>query len=418
MKKHLFIFGVIVSCSLSVFTQNKMDKATFEKLVDYANCQYLMAFIEKNDAGKDYIKNTYEKTVKPELQKAVLNDLSNVPTFGKIKNLFPKGSNESALQLANRINDRKSKYNESPDNNTLLELLKTKGWNNVDLEATAQNIQNRIRTEFNFEQEQILEPESSKTASTQVDELQAQIAELQQQYNNLKNDSKILDIQRSIKNLRLLIIILIFIIVGYLFLIIVGHLFSKNNFNSKTDKSRWKFIKKICGRISNKTDANSNVRAFEVEFQNLKNNFNAELQSSKNEFELKLKNLRNEFDKFPKKTNEFQQKSDMDELGGTNSAYENVKYLKGKNGNEFSRVEDSPDGAYWRMLKSNGETAQIEFYGTTEDARSKFNGIFDNVSETIGDIQNAKIVKTIGRGIIKLVDNKWKVTTPAKIKFE
>ena len=42
MKRLLFIIELLFLSILSAFTQDKIDKPTFEKIVDYANCKYLM----------------------------------------------------------------------------------------------------------------------------------------------------------------------------------------------------------------------------------------------------------------------------------------------------------------------------------------------------------------------------------------
>jgi hypothetical protein len=109
----------MILCGISIFAQNKIDKATFEKLVDYANCQYLMAFIEKYDAGKPYIE-TYNKTIKPVLQSAKSDNLNDVPSFDKIQGLFADNSNKLALNLAKKINEKKGKYNTATDDNKLV----------------------------------------------------------------------------------------------------------------------------------------------------------------------------------------------------------------------------------------------------------------------------------------------------------
>jgi len=186
MKKFVLMFYAVILCCISVFAQ-KIDKATFEKFVDYANCHYLMAFIEKNDSGKPYIQNTYEKSIMPELQKATLDKLNDVPTFDKILTLFSQGQNENALQLAKKINERKSKYKSFQDNNSLIESLATTGWKGCDLTETATKIQNEISNKLN---------------------------EGQKQYNYLKDDSKIIDIQKTVKNLQLLIFGIVVVIIG------------------------------------------------------------------------------------------------------------------------------------------------------------------------------------------------------------
>jgi len=140
-------------------------------------------------------------------------------------------------------------------------------------------------------------------------------------------------------------------------------------------------------------------------------------------FEDKLQNLERKMGELTQKVNELQKKIDknkdkeIEQIDCSETINENIKYLKGKSGKTFSRVEDSLEGANWRMINIKGETAQFDFCGTIETARSNYNAIFDNVSETTGDVQNARKVETTVKGTIKLMDNKWEVTIPAKIKF-
>jgi TolA-binding protein len=360
-----------------------------------------MAFIENYDAGNPYIQNTYEKTVKPELQKATLDDLNKVPNYDKIKSLFPKGSNDIVLQLAEKINERKSKYSGSSDNTSLFESLGTTGWKNIDLTKTATTIQNRISTKFNTEQKlkQISEQEVVKTqtiqTSTQVDELQTKIVELQQQYNNLKNNSKIVNIQSSVKTLRgfvfALFLALVFIIVALLFFYF--RIFRKKVVNIVKNSDRIKQY--ISGMLGTQTNVDGNVTMFEDKLQKLERQF-GELQEKVNEL--------------VKKVDELIRNLDV----GVGTGNHEVKYLKGKSGKTFSRIESSPEGANWCL---KGDTNQFEYCGTLEAARSNYNAIFDNVSETTGNVQNAKGVETKEKGTVKVIDNIWEVTTPAKIKF-
>jgi hypothetical protein len=95
-----------------------------------------------------------------------------------------------------------------------------------------------------------------------------------------------------------------------------------------------------------------------------------------------------------------------------------TQYLKGKSGHAFSNTSDIPDGSFFKLTNEKDGTAEFEYCGTIEDARSQFNAIFDNVSDTEGSAQNAKIVKTVKRGKIKFVDEKWEVTEKTKIKFD
>lgn len=97
-----------------------------------------------------------------------------------------------------------------------------------------------------------------------------------------------------------------------------------------------------------------------------------------------------------------------------------AQYLKGKSGHTFSNTSDTPDGSFFKLINEKDDIAEFEYCGTIEDARSQFNAIFDNVSDTEGSVQNAKTVKTVKRGKIKFTNGKWEVSpeNKAKIKFE
>ena len=94
------------------------------------------------------------------------------------------------------------------------------------------------------------------------------------------------------------------------------------------------------------------------------------------------------------------------------------QYLKGKSGHTFSNTSEISDGSFFKLINEKDGFAEFEYCGTIEDARSQFNAIFDNVCDTEGSAQNAKTVKTVKRGKIKLSDGKWDVTEKAKIKFD
>lgn len=95
-----------------------------------------------------------------------------------------------------------------------------------------------------------------------------------------------------------------------------------------------------------------------------------------------------------------------------------TQYLKGKSGHTFSNTSEISDGSFFKLVNEKDGIAEFEYCGTIEDARSQFNAIFDNVCDTEGSAQNAKTVKTVKRGKIKLSDGKWDVTEKAKIKFD
>lgn len=107
MMKKVVIVNILILCFFTVFAQAKIDKETFDKYVDYANCQYLMTFIETKENGKPYITDTYNKSIKTVLLNANLSKLKDIPSFEKIQTLFSNNSNNLALGLAIKINEKK-----------------------------------------------------------------------------------------------------------------------------------------------------------------------------------------------------------------------------------------------------------------------------------------------------------------------
>jgi len=139
-------------------------------------------------------------------------------------------------------------------------------------------------------------------------------------------------------------------------------------------------------------------------------------------FEDKIQSLERKLGDLQEKVNKFEKKRDgiFLENNETDKTNKTVKYLKGKSGNAFSIVSDTPDGCFFKLVNEKEDTAEFEYCGTLDNARSQFNSIFDNVCETFGSVHNAKTVKTIQKGKIKFIDSKWEVlpNNKAKIKFE
>ena len=95
-----------------------IKKEDFEHLVDYANCKYVQAFIEQNDTGKPYYTDIYKVKVKPELEKVSLANFTTILNFGKLEEIL--SDNTLVLELAKKINDRKSKFDKFKDDASLI----------------------------------------------------------------------------------------------------------------------------------------------------------------------------------------------------------------------------------------------------------------------------------------------------------
>ncbi|GHT46414.1 hypothetical protein AGMMS49965_23970 [Bacteroidia bacterium] len=66
MRKTIYTIAAIFLYSTTISAQNKLDKATYDKLVDYVNCRYAIAYIEKqiasqsNRSENDETKSSYK----------------------------------------------------------------------------------------------------------------------------------------------------------------------------------------------------------------------------------------------------------------------------------------------------------------------------------------------------------------------
>jgi len=251
MKSILSLIGLVFLNSFLLVAQKSISKEDYEVLVDYANCRYVRAFIEKNDVGKPYFNDTYQKRIKPELEKVSLDNFESIIGYQRLLDLL--SNNTPALELAKRINDRKLRYDEFYDDETLINSLSTTGWKNIDLSGIATDIQNKLiakyslpnrQNNFNVSESQVVKTQTIQT-SRQVEDLQQKFEMLHQQYENLKNETKIIDYQSAFKRLKITMyiffgIILVSLLIAFLYLkrltsrdLIIKHILESRRIDEK-----------------------------------------------------------------------------------------------------------------------------------------------------------------------------------------
>jgi len=407
MKNNILVI-IILLLIYSPFAvgQQKIDKVTFEKLVDYANCKYVQAFIDKNDIGKSYYTDTYIKKIQPSLQIISLDNFETILPFENLKNLLY--NNIPALELAKRINDRKLKFDEFEDNESLISTLVTTGWKNIDLSQTAADIQNRILSKYGSKNDikhiKVSESEVVKTqtiqTTAQVEELQSKLNQMQLQYDNLKNDTKILEYQESLKDFKIIIISVLGVIIVF-FLVSILILFIRT---SKTNL-REKIIRQV-------------LESKRIEERFLINDRTNILSQSINLSEKDISLIINrvlEHKRLHEKEIEHENKTPQKEQFEQTRA--STKYLKGKSGKIFSRVENTSENSFFELYNEIGDTAQFRFCGNEAEAIAKriFN---EDICKIIsGSYQNAHAVITNRPGKIKRIGDQWEVTEPIEIKL-
>jgi len=93
------------------------------------------------------------------------------------------------------------------------------------------------------------------------------------------------------------------------------------------------------------------------------------------------------------------------------------KYLKGKTGKAFSRVENTPEDSFFRLYNEDGDTADFEFFGDDNEAIAK-RVFHDDICNILsGHYQNACSVQIVKPGKVKRTGEQWSVIEPIKIKL-
>ena len=387
--KKLTLLNIALFLTSFCFGQVTITKPDFEKLVDYANCKYVQSFIEKNDASKPYFNDFYLKKVKPSFDTVSIDNPLN---YEQIKKLLM--NNMPALALAERINKRKDKYFECQNNISLLESLITSDWNNVDLSKTATDIQNEISAKFDLDKENENEIDSNQPvqSTSQVEELQPQLKQLQDQYESPANDIKT-EYQKSLRSLK----ISLYIGLGILLLLILAVFVLLIKFTSRD-----RIINYILNsqRVTEKFNLRGNIQTEPYKPTDADINLIVDrvlecMRLDESEGTNKKETIRK----------------------GDESLKKSYKYLKGQTGKIFSLAENSSENSFFRLFDENDDYAFFEFNG--DEAEAIANRIFsaDVCNIISGSYQDAHEVTTSKPGKVKRIGDQWEVVEPVQIKL-
>lgn len=372
MNKSLLVFNIFLFLSSYCLGQKTITKQEFDKLVDYSTIKYVQTFIEKNDVSKPYYQD-YINKVKPKFDSVNLANFNTILSFEEIKNLLNK--NNSALNLAQKINENKKNYDNFQDDKLLLQSLKAERWDKVNLTQTAAQIQQDVSLFL-----QNMTPKK----------LQSEFDTLKSQFDKLKIDTKNnIESLNSLKNFffvgmgTLLLLLLLF--VGLLFWLSSKERIIKHVLISKRVNDKFGSKKVISG--SNQSSSNPNPSAAFT---------NEQIEKIKEVISKQISDM----------------KTDKKEI--ETSSY---RYLKGQRGKIFSIVDYSGENSFFRIFTEKQDEANFEFYGNEAEAIA--NRVFsEDVCEIIeGTYQNAHRVKTIKPGTVKRINDRWEVIERVKIKL-
>lgn len=381
-KKLVSILIVFLFFSQIGFAQKTISETEFNHLVDYANCFYLKTYIEKKG------ESNFSDEIRLYIEKASLDEYDNISYETLIGLLF---NQNSARNLAGKINNRKVNFKNYSDDKSLLQSLSTTGWDGVDLTNTANTILSNIQTKLN-------EKSTSIIGDSQI-ENPKEVPQTQPAPKGVNEDTDASFLDKSLidKNTSMVIYVLLVLnLLAFTVLVLKIRNLSKNKSNINSDEIYQKVINddRILNLLKSKVPINSVDPT--NRFQLILDDISKRLLKTESSL-IQLEKL------VGQKPNELPKNTD--------------KFLKGKSGNVFSRVESSSEGCFYKLINEKNETAEFEFCANIEDVRHQTNAVFDNVSELSGSIQNAKSIQTAEKGKVKLVNGKWEVTQKTKIKF-
>jgi hypothetical protein len=413
MKRITVIFGMLILFCVTVFAQNKMDTATFEHLVDYANCKYLMAFIERNDKSKPYFKDIYEKKVKPVLQTATLDNLNNVPDYNKIKALFPDGTNKEALQLAEKINERKGKYNKYSDDKSLIESLTSKSWGNIDLTGTAKEIKEDIYSKFNSAST------NNNTNASNENSVDSQQIKTSSFTNELATNEKL---QQQIETLQDKLstfqMVAIFCLVAIVLFIVSWLFWYKSQLNTANrNSSLRKFVKNV---FFSSEEINDKFEFIKTE------TYANGVNTNESILEKKLDNLKRQFDELQPALKSIiatdSQKSIKEETNPvipvikSPEPKQNEFYFASKSNKQLTEQLPNSANASFKVYEITGNEAKFEYIGSVRN-ENWFEGVCSIENSANDNLSDKKHISTTKPGRVRKFDNFWIVSTPASIKF-
>ncbi len=388
------IICLMVWCGISVNAENRIDKSTFVKLVDYANCQYLMFYIE-NSSGEEYLKNTYEKKIKTVLQKSSLENINDVPSFEIIKSLFPQKSNEQALSLAEAINKRKVQYADSLTDLSLINILITTRWGRVDLNEISSKVIAGIKQNFinhtPVNDDIVVNSPASTSDTTNAREL-------------IDSELKI-NYQSIIWWIFGFMLFVIIIFSYFLFRLWNRYSKLKNNiieFNSKIDKAE-RFIKGFQQDIKPIQSKNT------LNEKDIHSIADIVVPMVLDCVRLEIKEMNNTFDLPIQPQIAKQHNSD-------NPVKDNSLFFASKSEKQLTEPTVNSNNACFRAYNINGNDADFEYIGVVRN-ENWFEGICSIENAASDNLSDKKQIKTTQFGKLRKENNIWNVITPAKIKY-
>lgn len=387
MARIIFIFSLILSSLSSSLGQNKITKPEFNKLVNYANSKYVMAFINQKEKDNTPYFEAYKKNTEPTLEVTSLDSLDKNINFEELKSKFENNSTEQNLVIKIN-NDRKKRYDENKTDEELIKIIVVSEWAGIDLKEISEKVQKQLKEKY------------LNATSSNLRENRAEVEVSNSSNSNSKN--KLNEINDDIRTLKIQIVFLYIVCVLLIIVVIVIIIMLlKKNRNSK-DKNKW-----------DKLDRD----------YNLLNNRNQSLNKKVNELYIRVnraeKSLVDEQQNKPKINEKHEVKTNPTPKGssfqGKVSTTEKI-FFKTKNGKALQEKLPSAQESAFKVYDINNNEAKFKYCGGVVNP-DFFDGVC-NFENNPAKIETIRKIETTAPGKVKKDNNgNWMVENPATIKF-
>lgn len=386
MKKIVLFLSVFFFCGVTSNAQ-KIDKITFDKLVDYVNCKYTATYIElfRNDEKEKNNVEKYDNNVKSKLIDCTCENPVPFDTLNTL--LINNGWSKTAKDISTKINEKKQDFqgNEMEAANAI-ELLKLDGNLGDKLKKTVNNLQKELKDVYT---PSIITPPPTSTTIPNTED-----TKFKQQINN--------DV-KSLKN-SLFWLWVVFLATWLILILMVLFIVFRKRKSRRTETNEEEIITLVLNsnRINKQFIKEEDVESVKKVIKNI---------------EEEISKLNDSITNLPKEQG-FKAGSDTQNGTGMETMAQTTKYLKGRLGNTFSVVSYTHEGCFFKVENEKPDnTADFVFLEKDKEAIAK--RIFsDDICEIIsGNYRNAQSVES-SKGKVKFINGKWEVIEKIKIKFK
>jgi hypothetical protein len=387
MKNVLFILSVILLCSVTGAAQ-KIDKAEFEKLVDYVNCKLTAEYIEifrDDDNEKGNIKK-YDDKIKKELSSCTREKSLSIVELESI--LTKNGWSKTYNALSKSIDLKKEQFSGMPDKDAIelitnidnISALKATNIKLSKVKSVAEDIKKGLYSDYKIS----VNNNRDKSAGKQKTETEQAVDGI---------NKKIDKTAKGLRTLNIFILATCIAILAICSVILYLLHFHINRLTAKLKKQDG--IEKINDLLLGKI---------------------AEL------LDRKLESLRQE----PLKQNtwshipvqNFDGEDTIPELTADTPSVQDpaVKYVGRKQGKGFYNLSDCPEGCDFAIFNIKGNSADFKFCGDNQRAMDRLY-MFDDVCDITKRSAAPTNIMPVEAGKVTWKDNHWEVTERAKIKI-